>query len=411
MNMLMVKKPISDTLSKKLPYFFLFAFSLFFLLNRIQIVIQTDLGYWTEKAFEYSQYFRAGNLFPAFSLPHPAVSVMNIGGFFLLIKSSISHISVYQSDIFSDAFKIPFILIISLFIGYLFFLLKKGGFPPLMAFIACVLLAINRLIWQANAADILFSIFAVCSLLCFWIYLSGGTNKKGYFFLSALYCGLAIVNRFTGFILLGIIPLLFLFFKNKNKIKLKRVILKIIQWLILAVIALLILWPNFWLLSPNVKQLIPSDNYQVFGYQSENIFSRHFSVLSNLSNTFLFMPIIDFFFLILFVVFIKKNIFIIIDNKKSLNTKILLLIILMILFYLPVLILIQRVPWTFRYALPSFILLDIIIAQEIYREFIYLYHYPTNKFNLIYPYLFFLALIFFSFNNVRELLFLLRVIF
>lgn len=407
----MVKKPVSKTLSKKLPYFFLFALSLFFLLYKIQLIIETDIGYWTERAFEYSQYFKAGDIFPAYSLPHPAVSVMNIGGFFLLIKSLISQVTVYQFDILFNAFKLPFILIISLFIGGLFFLLKKSGFPPLMAFIACFLLAVNRLVWTANAADILSAIFAISSILCFFIYQRSGVKKNSYFFLSAVLAGLAIVNRFSGILLLVIVPLLFIFFKNKTEIKLKRIILKIIQWFILVIISVLILWPNFWLLSANSRDSMLINNYQPIGFQAENVFSKHFSVLNNLNNTFLFMPIIDFFFLILFVIFIKKNILIYVDKKRILNTKILALILLMLFFYLPILLLVQRAPWTFRYALPSFILLDIIIAQEIYREFIYLYHYPTNKFNLIYPYLLFLALIFFSFNNVRELMFLLRVIF
>jgi 4-amino-4-deoxy-L-arabinose transferase-like glycosyltransferase len=254
-------------------------------------------------------------------MPHPAVSVLGIGGFFLFIKSLISHITVYKFEELVYAYKLPFVFIISFFIPLLYFLLKKNNFLPKIALIACILLAVNPLIWVSNAADILFAIFSILSVFTFFIYIDCGGSKNKYFLLSAILAGLSIINRLTGILLIIIIPFLTLIYKNRLQSSWKKIFFKLFVWLMLVAASVIILWPNLWLFRSDQKnQLI--QNYQTVSSLENSYFADGFNFLGNIKNTLYHIPLIELYFLLMFVVFLKNNLFLSFKKKNVVDTKI-----------------------------------------------------------------------------------------
>ena len=379
--------------SKNLAYLVLFAVSLAFLLSQIYgFIISTDIQYWVAKAYDYSLLLRSGDLIPNYSLSHPAVTVLYLGSFFILLKSLISHILVYDFNPLALAYKLSFVFAISLFIPYIYYLLKKNSLPAGMAFIAGLLLSTNPEIWTANAADILWAIFSLCAILCFFICFAGQTVSVKYFFLSAFFTSLAIISRYSGVLLLVVFPLLFLYYRLQLGLNWKKFFLKLAGWILLIIIFIVILWPNVILSQFRVATDTFQGNLQSLKFEGSYFATEKSDIFHNIKTSFTHLPLVQLYFLFMFILFMKKNFT---RLSRSLKIFLIVMIILVPYFYFYTIFIVTGV-WSMRYSLVSNLIIDIIVAFEIWRQFSYIY--SSNKYKKLFlPYLIFcLALYIYS---------------
>jgi len=375
----MFKKFLSH---KKLPYQVLFLISFSFLMFNFNNILSTDFHFWLNHSFKFADLLKNGELLPDYYLPYPAVPVLYLSSFFILLKSLISNIPFDNLSSFVFAYKFPFILLISLFITYLFFLLNKNRIPYLISFIACFLLAINPFIWQSNAADILLAIFGSLSIISILIYLNLGEREKKYLFLSAVFSSLAILSRTSGIFLVAVVPLIIVFYK-RNDWGYRKIILRIFFWLIILILGILLLWPNLWLKTQKVIKGIIVPHRWAIDLRTNYLAASKLDFTYKIKETFFHLPIFHLYFLLMFFTFVKKNLYFFKNGRRYFRKDLFVFISVMILFYLSSFF-IKRGFWCFRYFSLSWVFLDIIIAYELLRQSNYFLKLASKKSALFY---------------------------
>lgn len=373
-------------LHRKFAYLSLFIISFAFLLLNASQFLVIDYGYWIKQTYNYTEIIKSGKIFPDFILGHPAVTVLNLGSFSFLIKNIFSRPLFFDYEGLMFAFKIPFILTISLFIPYLYFLLKKNGLPAPLSYLAALIISLNFTIWSANAADILYSIFLLSSLFNFLIFLRLSEKGQNYFFLSAILAALSVLSRFNGAVLVVIIPALMFLYRKKLDFSAAKYVKKVILWFLLLLISLFILWPQFFLKSQIVTTA--QANINTLTLPENNLLGGDFSYLQRIIQTIVHLPLLQIFFISCFVLFLAITFF-----RQEKNRKLIFIILVVLLFIFFSSLFIDKNIWSYRYALPSFLLLDIIVAFEIWRQFSYILSVKKYR-KLFFPYLSVIVLLF-----------------
>lgn len=372
---------------KKIIYFSLSLISLWFLLVNFSRVIPFDLDFWTDGIFKYTELIKSGQIFPDFYLPHPAVTVLYLGSFSFLLTNIFTHPLINDFYRLMIPYKLPFILTIGLFIPYLYFLLKKIDFSPKIAYLACLLAAVNPVIWYINAADALYAIFSLSSLFNFLVYLKLNEKGKKYFFLSAVFLALAILSRFSALIFIPIIYFLLIFFRKRLNLDYKSLWKKSVIWLLLLIISLFILWPSAFF-QPRLISTASQENVGTLGLVASGQSSPGFHFINKMATTFFHLPLLELYFLLCFFAYL---IFCLIKKRKIDELIVTLLIISAFIYFSSLAV--KPDIWHFRYALPSLILWDIFAAYEIFRQFSFLSQNQSHK-KYIYPYFFFILILY-----------------
>ncbi|MFH1559516.1 MAG: hypothetical protein ABIC19_03285 [Patescibacteria group bacterium] len=354
-------KSLSIFHHRKFAYSSLFIIAFVFLLVNIRQFLIIDYGYWIKQTFDYTQIIKSGNYFPDFMLSHPAVTVINLGSFSFLIKNIFQPL-VFDHESLMFAYKLPFILVYSFFTPYLYFLLKKTGFATALSYLAALLFSMNFIIWEINAADLLYSIFFVSAFFNFFIYLKLADKGHIYFFLSAIFAALSILSRFSGALLIVIIPALMLYYRKNLCFSPKKYINKIFLWFLLLLISLFILRPQF--LFKNQIAPAAKANIDTLTLMNSNLSNGNSLYEQRIIDTLIDLPLLQILFISCFVLFLATNFL-----KQEKNRKLIIIILLVSLLVFFSSLVVDKSIWSYRYALPSFLLLDIIVAYEITRQF------------------------------------------
>jgi len=377
--------------NQKIIYSFLFLLSLGVLLINLDNFICIDYHYWSKQIFTYYKEIRAGQIFPAFFLSHPAVTALHIGSFSIYIQSLFKEVNLDQIYL---AIKIPLAIIASFFIPLFYYLLKRIKFSKEVSFLSAVLVSLNTLIWHSNPADILLGIFSTTSILIFIIYLK--EKKDLFLYLSAFLCGLSILSRFSGILILPILLFLVIVYKTKFKINRKNILKKLFIYILIVLITFLLFWPNLWFsgINPLINKWQGNQNTLII--KTSHTSSKAMNIIENFCDTIEALPSLELIFASLFLLFFI-NLFL--EKKRNTQEFLSMILFIIIIFFFTAALFIKPKIWSIRYSIPALIILDIITGYTIFK----VYYWLKQKFSkkiIVIPYILIIIIIY-IFSNLE----------
>ncbi|MDZ7798892.1 MAG: glycosyltransferase family 39 protein [Patescibacteria group bacterium] len=377
--------------NQKILYFLLFFLTLAFLLINLDNFAGIDYSYWSKQIFGYYKQIKTGQIFPAFFLSHPAATVLHIGSFSIFIQSWFKNVKLDQIYL---AIKIPFVLIVSFFIPLIYYLLKKINFSKKVSFLTALLISLNTLIWRSNPADILFGIFSTTSILIFIIYLK--EKKNSFLYLSAFLCGLSILSRFSGVLILPVILFLIIVFKHRYDVNYRNIFKKLLIYILIILIIFLIFWPNLWFsgIDPLINKWQGNQNALII--QTNHTNSKAINIINNFCDTIEALPGLELIFSSLFLLF-SINFFL--KKKRTVQEFLSIILFIIVIFFFTAALFIKPKIWSIRYSIPALIILDIIVSYTIFRGYKWLKQKMSKKIVII-PYIL-IIIILYIFSNLE----------